>query len=65
MEPHIIYLSEEDGEMLHDLLSMPEEEQRFFRMIIEIGHRKIFSEEDFSFFIRYCMKQMAQEESPF
>ena len=42
MEPHIIYLSEEDGEMLHDLLSMPEEEQRFFRMIIEIGHRKIF-----------------------
>ena len=65
MEPHIIYLSEEDGEMLHDLLSMPEEEQRFFRMIIEIGHRKIFSEEDFSFFIHYSMKQMAQEESPF
>lgn len=65
MEPHIIYVTEEQGEMIKEFLSLPENDQRFIRMIIEIGHRKIFSEEDFSFFIHYCMKQMAQEESPF
>ena len=65
MEPHIIYVTEEQGEMIKEFLSLPEDDQRFIRMIIEIGHRKIFSEEDFSFFIHYCMKQMAQEESPF
>ena len=43
MEPHIIYLTDDQGEMLKEFLSLPEDDQRFIRMIIEIGHRNIFS----------------------
>lgn len=56
METHIIYLTEDQGEMLKELLSLPEDDQRFIRMIIEIGHRNIFSEEDYCFFVRQCMQ---------
>lgn len=57
MEPHIIYLTEDQGEMLKELLSLPEDDQRFIRMIIEIGHRNIFSKEDYCFFVQQCMQQ--------
>ena len=55
MEPHIIYVTEEQGEMIKEFLSLPEDDQRFIRMIIEIGHRNIFSKEDYCFFVRHCM----------
>ena len=55
MEPHIIYVTEEQGEMIKEFLSLLEDDQRFIRMIIEIGHRNIFSEKDYCFFVRHCM----------
>ena len=42
MEPHIIYLTDDQGEMLKEFLSLPEDDQRFIRMIIEIGPRNFF-----------------------
>ena len=56
MEPHIIYVTEEQGEMIKEFLSLLEDDQRFIRMIIEIGHRNIFSEKDYCFFVRQCMQ---------
>ena len=56
MEPHIIYVTEEQVEMIKEFLSLPEDDQRFIRMIIEICHRNIFSKEDYCFFVLQCMQ---------
>lgn len=51
------HLTEEDKELIEHYMALPDDERRFFRLLLRIGAAHVLSDEDYSFFMCYLRRQ--------